>query len=143
MPDPFDLSTLPVNPHANNVNSFLKCSKSSLQIRSRNALIAPNLEPKNEEPKTTNSFQNLENLQVTSPEETAHQKNQKTSQTALKLAPFMPDPYNPFIPPPAYLDSHLCPVLRVIPNSSLSSLTVNRPLCAKLINLNSAVEKLK
>jgi len=28
----------------------------------------------------------------------------------------------------------LCPVLRVIPNPSLSSLTVNRPLCAKLIN---------
>ena len=42
----------------------------------------------------------------------------------------MPDPFDP----PAYLNSHLCPVLRVIPNSSLSSLTVNRPLCAKLIN---------
>ena len=41
---------------------------------------------------------------------------------------------NPFIPPTAYLNSHLCPVLRVIPNSSHSSLTVNRPLCAKLIN---------
>ena len=41
---------------------------------------------------------------------------------------------NPFIPPTAYLNSHLCPVLRVIPNSSLSSLTVKRPLCAKLIN---------
>ena len=38
------------------------------------------------------------------------------------------------IHPPVYLNSHLCPVLRVIPNSSLSSLTVNRPLCAKLIN---------
>jgi hypothetical protein len=43
------------------------------------------------------------------------------------------DPYSDS-PPPVYLNSNLCPVLRVIPNSSLSSLTVNRPLCAKLIN---------
>ena len=35
----------------------------------------------------------------------------------------MPDPFLPFYS-----------VLREIPNSSLSSLTVNRPLCAKLIN---------
>jgi hypothetical protein len=30
--------------------------------------------------------------------------------------------------------SHLCPVVRVIPNSPHGSVTVKQPLCAKLIN---------
>ena len=42
---------------------------------------------------------------------------------------------SPDSPPSAYRPSHLCPVLRVIPNSSHNSVIVYRSLRAKLINL--------